>query len=225
MKIDKSRLLLVTGVLTVSVGLCAVMAGCSSKSEDTPAPFANPTTGDAQASVTEPTDPSNPGSSGANPAAPKNGSDGGASTPDSGSAKDGGEGGAAAAACLDDSAPAAQPACPGAGGECQDTCDSFAADYKKGLSADIRKCLTAATCQGNTATCAEKALAKACADPTAAAFCTPMVTGCKGSNPADSITQASCEALAKGLTAAGRDALKSCFENEAVCGDCLAKMK
>ena len=42
-------------------------------------------------------------------------------------------------ACLDDSSPAAQPACPGAGGECQMACDSFVVDDQKGLSADIRK--------------------------------------------------------------------------------------
>lgn len=222
MKIDHSRLLLVTGVLTVSMALCAVMAGCSSKSEDTPAPFTNPSAQDGQAKGADPADPSNPGAGGPGAAAPKSNPDSGGN-PDS-AAKDAADS-AAAVACLDDNAPAVQPACPGAGGECQDTCDSFATDYKKGLSADIRKCLTAATCQANTATCADKALAKACADPTAATFCTPLVTGCKGSNPADTITQASCEAVARGLTAAGRDALKTCFENEFVCGDCPAKMK
>ena len=222
MKIDPTRLLLVPGVLAVSMGLCAVMAGCSSKSEQAPAPFANLNTEDAQAKAAAPGDPANPTAGG--PAAAPNGNPSSGNNPDSAAPKDGGEGGAAVA-CLDDNTPGVQPACPGAGGECQDTCDSFATDYKKGLSADIRKCLTAATCQANTATCADKALAKACADPTAATFCTPMVTGCKGSNPADTITQASCEAVARGLTAAGRNALKTCFENDFVCGDCPAKMK
>jgi hypothetical protein len=218
MKIDKTRFLLATGVVTVSMGLlAAVTAGCSSKSEDA-APAAHDE--DAKAPVTDPTqtDPSTPGKD----AGPKSTPDSGSNT-DGGSNKDGGDGGTTVA-CLDDKSPAAQPACPGAG-ECQDACDTFATDYKKGLSADIRKCLTVAICQTSTATCADKALAKACVDATATTFCTPLVAGCKGSNPADTITQASCEALAKGLTAAGRDVLKTCFENEAVCGDCPAQMK
>lgn len=218
MNIDTARFLLVTSVLSVSMALCTVTAGCSSKSDDTPAPL--PHDDDAQAPSTNTPDPSNAGSSGSNPTGKTDPDAGGK---DSGSGKDGGEGGTAAA-CLDDSAPAAQPACPGAG-ECQAPCDNFAADYKKGLSADIRKCLTTAICMGSTATCADKALAKACADPTATTFCTPMVSGCKGANAADPITQASCEVVAKGLTATGRDVLKNCFENQASCGDCLTMMK
>lgn len=217
MNLDNTRFLLVAGVLSMSTGLCAVMVGCSSKSDDTPAPL--PHDDDASAPSADPTDRANPGSGGPG----RGGEDPakGGST-DGGGSKDGDA--AKAAACLDDSSPAAQPACPGAG-ECQGACDNFLVDYKKGLSADIRKCLTATICMASTATCADKALAKACADPTATTFCTPMVMGCKGSNPADTMTQAMCEGVAKGLTATGRDVLKHCFENEAVCGDCIAMLK
>jgi hypothetical protein len=221
MKTAQPRVLLVTGVLALSMGLGGVIMGCSSKSDDGPAPKAYDEDAKAPSTPSDEPAPSSSGSSGGssgNPATPQD-----SGTKD-GSAKDGGDA-AAPAACLDDSAPAAQPACPGAGGECQMACDSFATDYKKGLSADIRKCLTSAICMNDTTQCADKALAKACADPTAATFCTPMVTGCKASNPADTITQASCEALAKGLTATGRNTLKDCFENDAVCGDCIAKLK
>jgi hypothetical protein len=221
MKIALPRRLLVPAVLAFTMGAAALVVGCSSKTDDGPAPKAFDD--DASGKSTDPPpgeDPTNPqgDKDSGTPTTPQ---DGGAKD---GSAKDGGDG-SAPAACLDDSSPAAQPACPGAGGECQMACDSFAVDYKKGLSADIRKCLTAAICMNDTTTCADKALAKACADATATTFCTPMVQGCKAANAGDTITQASCEGLAKGLTKAGRDALQSCFENDAVCGDCLAKMK
>ncbi len=57
-------------------------------------------------------------------------------------------------------------------------------------------------------------------DPTLASFCAPLVKGCKAANPVDTITEASCEAIAEGLNAAGRAALTSCFETESNCGDC-----
>lgn len=203
------------------MGAAAMVVGCSSKTDDGPAPKVLDE--DAKGPATDPTgdnDPSNP-AAGKDSGTPTTPQDAGAKD---GSTTDGGDG-SAPAACLDDSSPAAQPACPGAGGECQMACDNFALDYKKGLSADIRKCLTAAICMNVTTTCADKALAKACADPTATTFCTPMVQGCKAANPADTITQASCEGLAKGLTKVGRDVLQNCFETDAVCGDCLLKLK
>lgn len=229
MKIDTTRFLLLS-VLTSSLGLCAVITGCSSGADEAPPPAhsdsantAAPTATTEGAPVTKPA-----GSSGSTSGGSSSGGSSGAGGKDAGGADSGNtDSGSAAAACLDDKSPATQPVCPtdGKGEECAQACDDFALSWKKGLSADIRKCMTAAICNAGTATCADKALAKACPDPTAATFCTPLVTGCKGANGADTITQASCETLAKGLNAAGRDVLKSCFESEFVCGDCLGRMK
>jgi len=219
MNIVKTRFLLVSCVLSLSVGLGAVMVGCSFKSEDSPAPLPHDPSGDTKEGVT--TDPA-PGSN-PTPTPTPTPQDSG-TTADGGGTKDGGEGGTPPVACLDDKTPAAPPACP-ANGECQAACDEFAAAYKKGVSAEIRKCLTANICESGTAPCVDKALAKACADPTASAFCTPLVTGCKAANGADTITQASCESVAKGLNADGRTTFTSCMETQGNCGDCVPMMK
>lgn len=233
MKTDKTAFLLLTGVLS-SISVCAVLAGCTIQAADDSPETAQESvesadtdgatttaaegveagagTGTGSGSGTKPTTP-----------APTNKDAGGTTTAEGGATKDSGP----AAACLDDSAPAAQPACAtvGAGTPCANACTNFALSWKKGLSADVRKCMTAAICQAGTATCADKALAKACPDPTAATFCTPNVTGCKAANGADTLTQASCEGLAKGLSTAGRANLKTCFEQEFNCGDCIGKFK
>ena len=214
MKIDPTRFLLLTGVFTASIGMF-VVAGCGSKSDSGPA--AEKTDGSPPSAVPPTPPPATPP-----PPPPPSAQDSG--TKDSG---DAGKDADAGPACLDDLTPTVQPACPGAGagGECDTACADFATDFKKGLSADIRKCLTVAICLADTTTCADKALAKACADATATTFCTTQVTGCKAVNVADTITQASCEAIAKGLTTAGRAALQTCFETENNCGDCPAKAK
>jgi hypothetical protein len=241
-KNDTTRLLLLTGVLG-SISLCAIITGCSivaadeepesapaavsfgdaaapSKSDEAP-PASSSNTSGGTSGTSGGTSGTSGGTSGTTP--PKTDAGTTDSGKDSGTTKDGGT-----VACLDDSAPAVQPACPtaGAGDECVGACADFATSWKKGLSADIRKCLTATICQnGTTATCADKALAKACPDPTATTFCTPNVTGCKNANAADTITQASCEGIAKGLNAAGRASLLTCFQQEFNCGDCPAKFK
>ncbi len=114
------------------------------------------------------------------------------------------------------------------GGACTATCAQFTGDYKAGVAEEINKCLTLAICGGAAAAtipCVDKAVAKACADPTAATFCTPNVNGCKASNPADTITQVACIDLAKAMTTAGRTRLQTCFETEFNCGDCPAMLK
>lgn len=229
MKICKTRFRLL-GVLGASMSLVAVMTGCSSKTPDTAAPQ----------NVDGRVPPAEAGSSGASGSSGTSGTSSSSSSSSSSSGasgtsgSSGADGGADAKAdapapvdCLDDKAPLAQPACPtaGAGDECTQSCDELALNYKKGVSADIRKCLTAAICQASTATCTDKSIAKSCVDATATAFCTPLVTGCKGANAAETITQASCELIAKSMTTVGRAALQNCFETEAVCGDCPAKLK
>ena len=210
----------------LTVSILGFGNGCSSHDDSAAAAYDTGSSGSA-----DPYRPSDDGSAASSTpgASTNNGvaaTDGGAAdgstAPDSGTGTGTG-GGGGGAACLDDSAPAAQPACP-ANGECQFACDSFASDYKKGLSADIRACLTADLCSSDTSSCSNKALGKACADPTATTFCTPMVNGCKAANAADSITQASCESLAKGLSVTGRASLQGCFETDTDCGGCLAKM-
>ena len=222
MKIDATRFLLLTSVLTAAAGL-SVMAGCSSKAEDPAPTHAQEANSTGTAAPTATTD----GTPKTAPTTPPKTTTPPPSEKDAGAAGDSG-GGGGGAACLDDKTPAVQPACPteGAGDECTGACGDYETNFKKGVSADIRKCLTKAICQaGTTSSCTDKALAKVCADPTATTFCTPNVTGCKGANAADTITQASCETVAKGLTAAGRDLLQNCFETDAVCGDCFAKIK
>ena len=215
-------------MMHLRLGVAAVLAasvltiGCSSHHEDAD-PYAD---GDSSVDPYRPTDDGGSSTPTTTTPPPKTGDGGSGPTADAASGADGGAdtGTSPGVACLDDSAPAVQPACPG-NGDCQEACDNFAGDYKKGLSADIRKCLTDAICLADTSTCSNAALAKACADPTATTFCTPMVSGCKASNPADTITQASCETLAKGLTSSGRANLQSCFETDSDCGGCLAKMR
>lgn len=226
----KSRFLLLAFVTaTASIGLTALV-GCTIKADDAPAAQPMPEPAPTTNAATDSTDPAKPGSKPASSSSGGSSSGGSSSggTKDAGGSDSGNHDGGAAVACLDDSAPAVQPACPtaGAGDECTQACDDYATNFKKGISADIRKCLTKDLCNaGTTSTCTDKALAKACADPTATTFCTPNVTGCKGANAQDTITQASCETVAKGLTAAGRSLLQQCFEQSAVCGDCLAQIK
>ena len=233
---ETTRLLLLTGVLS-GIGLSAVLIGCTITSADkendnggTSALVQDAAPATPPATKTDPKPPPSNDDDGDNGGGNNTGTgtgtkDSGAT--DSGNKDSGSKDGGAGAACLDDSAPAVQPACPteGAGDECTAACADFATSWKKGLSAEIRKCMTAAICQAGTATCADKALVKACADNTTAAFCTPLVAGCKGANAADTISQASCEGLAKGLNATGRNNLKTCFEQEFNCGDCPAKFK
>ena len=229
MKTDK--VLLISGVLT-SIGFCAVMAGCTIQGEPEDSPEAassevvqaDAAAGSATENDKDKGTGTGTGTGSTPPPAPA--TDAGTTAKDGGgdaANKDGG----ATAKCLDDTAPAALTKCPtiGAGDQCVGSCANFDGSWKKGLSDDIRKCLTAAICQAGTATCSDKALAKACVDPTAATFCTPNVTGCKGANAADTLTQASCEGIAKGLTVAGRANLRTCFEQEFNCGDCVAKFK
>jgi Cu-Zn family superoxide dismutase len=133
-------------------------------------------------------------------------------------------------ACLNDTLVGAAPACPAAG--CTTQCTTIDANLKKGVAADAVKNLTAAICTANGADVTVNAsLAKACADPTAKAFCDALVAG----GCSDPAFPAQCLTLANGLSGAGtgaaatlgRKALFDCVNTDPVrdCTSCQAFVK
>lgn len=197
MKVDRAKFLLLTGTIGAATALAMTAAsGCTvvQKSGADGGPVEEPP--DATASATD-----------AAPAETDAGGDAGACL--------GGESGDAGA--VD---------CSGlATNGCDVTCERWAPAFKPAVAKAMADCLlTLPSCEGSmdaVTACADAALAKACDDPSAKAYCTPIASACGGSDAGEPVTQASCEGLAKGLSAEGRSTFLSCV-TEGTPGYCTA---
>lgn len=197
MKVDRARFLLLTTALSAGTAVGVMGMGCSVTS--TASDGGTPATDDAATGTDS-------------------------STTDSSTTDGGGDGGA----CLANEGLA--PTCEGASLSCAATCAGFLPNYKNAVGRAIVECILALpTCEGATvevANCVQKALGKACADPTAKTFCDPLVVSCGGADGgadagASRLPQSECEDIATGLNATGRAALTSCI-TEGTVGYCTA---
>jgi hypothetical protein len=133
-----------------------------------------------------------------------------------------------ASACLTDDGIA--PTCEGAtNAACGTLCQNYLPNYKKGVSRAIAECLLALpSCEagvdeGAIANCVQISLAKACPDPSAATFCTPLVTQCGADGGVSNLDQTECQDLIVGLNDTGRTAFTSCVtEGNTTPGYCQA---
>ena len=107
------------------------------------------------------------------------------------------------------------------GAMCTVQCDSVSRHLKHQVAVKAAGCIdmnmnVSPTCEGGSPACVEAALASACDDPTAAAFCADFVPKCEDAGAAADggvFTQADCVTFVRGLNAGGRDALtnQGCF--------------
>jgi hypothetical protein len=138
-----------------------------------------------------------------------------------------------AAACLTDDGTA--PTCEGADVSCSTLCQSYVANYKKGVAREITDCIIKLpTCEGADtaiAACVQSGLGKACEDTTAAEFCGPVVESCLNDASTSSLDLKLCTELATGLNTTGRDAFTTCITDvetgycKADPGSCFATLK
>jgi len=135
-------------------------------------------------------------------------------------------------ACLNDTLAGAAPMCAA---QCTTQCATINANFKKGVAADAVKNLTGAECTANTAgTTTGASVAKACADPTAKAYCDALVAGGCSAGLFPSFA-AQCLTLTNGLSGTGtgaaatlgRKALYDCINNDPVrdCTTCQDLVK
>ena len=216
MKIDRARFLVLTGV--IAAGVAGAIAGCSSSSDKGTSPADADASSDA--STTTDTSPTDDGS-----------------TTDASDAK------ACLAADGDAGPDAGDPVsdCAFLNAFCGPACESIAFGVTKVVGNAVVACMrtkqSGAGCQsspdaaGVVGECSAPILDQLCPDPTAAAFCAPLVSTCNGVDAGEpdaglkhAFTQANCEKYATALTANGRTNLTSCV-NAAVdrpsCEDCF----
>lgn len=195
MNVDRAKFLLLTTALSAATVVAATASGCTVKSVD------NGTSG----TVTPPT-PTDDGGVDAYAAD--------AYVAD-GYAPDGG-------ACLDDTG--AAPSCAGAPTDCATACAHYLTNYTNGVGRAIADCIVKLpTCESATtqiSACVQGALALACPDPTAEAFCEPISTSCGTDAGVAAFDKTECSDLAKGLNATGRTALSSCVTEGMAAGYC-----
>jgi hypothetical protein len=198
MKVDRSRFLLLTGVLSAAtLGVVGTGTGCSVTSSATDGGAATADDGGTADSATTV-------------------DAGGDATPSAD----------AAPACLGDTAPATDPDA-GDGGDCASTgcaatCAAFATNFRAGVVKAIGQCLlTLPTCEGDPTSCVDEALGKACHDPAATTICAPLVSACASAvgDAGPVLTQSACEALINGLNPTGQATFTSCI-TEGTPGNC-----
>lgn len=152
----------------------------------------------------------------------------GATAPDAArdSGRDG-DAGDAGPACLDerlDGGPEPSTKCPKTG-PCAAACERLVPRYKAGVAtaaatciANLRSCTSAA----EVLPCVDLALGRACADPTATPYCTPLVTACdpNAGGVGSVISQDGCVSFASGMSPSGRAAFASCIQSKIASGTC-----
>jgi hypothetical protein len=111
-------------------------------------------------------------------------------------------------------------------GPCRQTCENLQARYRPGVAAEAVACigrLAACRSTDDVTACVDRAIARACTDPGATAYCDPLVQGC---GPADSFEDASaidpkaCIDFGSALTDAGRGIFASCIQAAIRAGTC-----
>lgn len=194
MKVDRARFLLLTGAIGAATALALTGAsGCT---------------------VVQKTSGSDGGGSTSNPE-----TDSGSSTTDGGGTTVKDDAGTTTSDCLGSgSSDAGALDCSTlAANGCDVYCDTYATNFKPAIAKAIADCLVKLpTCEGGMdamKACTDAALAKACDDPSAKTFCTPVASECaKNDAGAEGLTQSSCEGLAKGLSEQGRTDFLSCID-------------
>ena len=70
--------------------------------------------------------------------------------------------------------------------------------------------------------CVDRAMARACDDPTANTYCASFVTACdpNAGKPGSSISQDGCVILSNGLAATGHADFKTCIDAKIAAGTC-----
>lgn len=210
MQIDKSRFLFLTSSLAATAAAVVVSTsacGTTTTATDTDAGTDDPTADDS-------------------------GTDGGSSDGSAGDGSSSTDASDAAVACLgtDGTAPFCGPEIEGVDGgppaKCQFECSNVSKIFKTGVAVEISACLdkdvpdptVEGACFAGVAPCVEGALAKACEDDTAAAYCTTLLAGCGDAAPVPS--QADCIGVVSALSAAGKTSLSDCTA-EGGCGGCF----
>jgi hypothetical protein len=221
MKIDKSRFLLLTTTLaaTAAAGVIASTSACTTTTTSTDAGDNSPT--DSGSTKTD-----------------------GGTTGDGSTTGDGGQ-----ETCLgnEGAAPTCEPAEePDAGAgydagadagsakaKCVEACNAANSLFKTQVAVAVSACAdkvpspSAEACFSELEPCIKTALSKACADDTAAAYCTELLTSCVSEGGVDAgpaITQADCIAVVKALSGEGRASLTECVDN-GTCQDCFDSIK
>lgn len=196
MNVDRARFLLLTTALTAATAVALSASGCTVVSDNT--------------------------DGGSTPVTPFDAATGTDSSTDAYVAPDGNY--ADASTCLADDGLA--PTCEGnADGTCTAICNGYIPNYNKGVARAIADCLEALpTCTGAEtaiANCVQVALAAACADPSAATFCAPLVAQCSADATGSPLNQTECQDLAVGLNSTGRGVFTTCIEGGTAgyCGD------
>jgi len=184
MNVDRARFLLLTTALSAATAVAVSASGCTVKSDASDAGTVPPVETDAATTYDSGMD---------------------AYTTDASDAS----------ACLTDDGIA--PTCEGAtNAACGTLCQNYLPNYKKGVSRAIAECLLALpSCESGVddsaiANCVQISLAKACPDPSAATFCTPLVTQCAADAAGTNLDQTECQDLVVGLNDTGRTAFTSC---------------
>lgn len=211
MKIDKSRFLLLTTSLaaTAAAALVVSTSACNTTTTET----------DAGGNNTPGTDAGN-------------NHNGDSSTADGSTKTDAGDAGDGAVACLgtDGTAPLCEEvdggADSGAAAKCSFECTNVSKLLKAGVAAAISSCMDTTVadptvegaCSNALAPCVEGAVAKACDDDTAAAYCTTTLQACGDASAVP--TQAECVSVVKALSGEGKTMLTSCTA-EGDCGSCF----
>jgi hypothetical protein len=127
-----------------------------------------------------------------------------------------------------------------ADGTCQSSCQNVLTILKAGVAYEAAECiLKLPSCEGAATDvigdCVIDAGAKACADPTSAAFCSSIQGACTdaGADPdagdgGTALTQADCVKIANTLSETGREAFTSCMIDNGGCVDptvCIAQAR
>ena len=194
LNIDRTRFLLLTGMISAAAVACTIQQ----TKADEPGGAGDPVT-----------------DAGGN--SPSDAADGSADAGDVDGAADADSG----PACIGDQD--AEPSC--AASACPTECETIKTRFKKGVANQILGCMAMyPSCESSTSCIAERgtddpdAGRAICEDATATTFCQPLVDSCKA-NDGEEITLESCVAMAKILTAAGRDEFTSCI-TEGMAGYC-----
>lgn len=190
MNVDKARFLLLTTAISAATAVALSASGCTVQEKDK----------DTGSSGNVPTD------SGGGTDSSTDAYTGDSSAEDAGDASDGG-------ACLEDDGIAPVCSDAGTGYTCEDACDRYGVNFKKGIARSIKDCFyKLPTCEGADAdrlACVDDAARAACADPTAATFCAPLY--CSTSTAPGTLQKDDCEAVVKLLSTAGRTNFTNCI--------------
>ena len=135
--------------------------------------------------------------------------------------------------CLDDKVSPtdggdAGTVCPSSG-PCSAACARILDRYKAGVAQAAAACILALPSCGSSAEvvpCVDRALARACPDPTSPSYCAPLVTPCDSDAGGfgSMISEHGCESFANGLAGTGRQVFAACIRSKIDAGTCATEV-